>query len=141
MTSFTLNCISENEVDKAFSKEPDVHTFFEDYRNAYEQALNSGNFDYVENYFEYRSTAYFEMRDYIMEIQSERYQFQFAENHLIDSTIEDNIAFVDTFEIFFFTNAEGITTKYERSKVYTIKLDPLGSHLISKIEIKNTNRN
>ena len=67
--------------------------------------------------------------------------FNFMENHLIDSTVEENFAYLDTFELFYFTNAEGKTTKYERSKVYTIKLDPFGYHLISNIEIKNTTKN
>lgn len=135
--------VAKNEVKakQTILEKPDLHTFFADFRSAYEQAVNTGNFEYVEEYLEYRSPAFFEIRDYLSDIQGEGYTFNFTDNHLIDSTIEENNAYLDTFELFYFTNAEGKTTKYERSKVYTIKLDPFGYHLISTIEIKDTVRN
>lgn len=138
----TLSVVeNEGETERTILEEPDLHTFFADFRSAYEEAVNTGNFENVEEYLEYRSPAFFEIRDYLSDIQGEGYTFNFTDNHLIDSTIEKNIAYLDTFELFYFTNAEGKTTKYERSKVYTIKLDPFGYHLISSIEIKDTVRN
>jgi len=132
---------NEGETERTILEEPDLNNFFANFRSAYEQAVNTGDFEYVEEYLEYRSPAFFEIRDYLSDIQGEGYKFNFTDNHLIDSTIEENIAYLDTFELFYFTNEEGKTVEYERSKVYTIKLDPYGYHLISTIEIKHTVRN
>ena len=71
----------------------------------------------------------------MQDISGEGYSFDFITNEVTGIEVNDFYAIVDTYEEFFFTDAEGEEFYYERMKEYYIVIEDDGEFKISDITI------
>ncbi len=111
-----------------------------DFREAYETALNTGDYSYISNFLEKDSEAADELDDYITEVKGKGFSFDFQTNEVVSVEREENTYYVQTNEKFTFINQEGNETQYVRVKNYTLVNTGDGMR-ITKIDISETERN
>lgn len=110
---------------------------FYSFRDAYEAALNYEDLSIVSSYLLIGSSAYNDTAEFIGDIGSEYYYYDFLHDEVLSAYIEGSVIKVDTYEEFNFTNHLGDTIFYQRTKTYTFERNS-GSWLISKIDIDTT---
>ncbi|MCP3027932.1 zinc-ribbon domain-containing protein [Halobacillus sp. A5] len=136
------NFMEEEEVSTEnddMTKEAGIYV--EEFREAYEDALNAADYSYISSYLEEDSDAAFELEDYISEIDGQDYVFTFITNE-VQSTeqIDEETYIVTTNELFEFINNKGEETYYDRMKDYTLTSSSEGLKITS-ITINETIRN
>ncbi|GGD10056.1 TcaA NTF2-like domain-containing protein [Pontibacillus salipaludis] len=110
------------------------------FRSAYEQALNEHNFNLIEPYLQNGSHAEEELYDYLRELNSSVYTYDFKENSIIQANKSASDTFeVDMEEMFIFTNHLSEQTRYDRTKRYIVVYEN-GFYKIQKILINDTIR-
>ncbi|UOQ45580.1 hypothetical protein MUN89_06460 [Halobacillus salinarum] len=109
------------------------------FRDAYEQALNSKDFNIVSSFLAKDAGA--ELKNYIGKLKDKGYSYNFTNNEVTHSVQNDEDTYkITTNEKFIFTNHLGEQTKYDRNKTYTVEETDEGLKII-KITIEDTNRN
>ncbi|KGP91510.1 hypothetical protein N780_19755 [Pontibacillus chungwhensis BH030062] len=110
------------------------------FRSAYERALNEHNFSLMASYLQKGSYAEKELYDYILDLETSVYTYDFRENNVIQSKkVSEQLVEVDMEEMFIFTNHLGEQTRYDRTKRYMVVFEN-GSYKIQKILINDTIR-
>lgn len=103
-----------------------ARTFYYDFRDEYENALNAGNFDSVSSYFEEGSTTKQNYKDFVLQSREWDfdYQYTFLSNTAELEATSANTIVVTAHEIFelYKQNSSPKTVKNERTKRYTLKL-------------------
>ncbi|QHE63314.1 hypothetical protein FHE72_21730 [Rossellomorea vietnamensis] len=119
----------------------EANQFVLDFRDSYEQALNTRDYSLISNYLLSGSLAEEELVEYIGDLQDKDYSYDFRDNTILNSQEAEEGTFeITTNENFIFTNHLGEQTTYDREKIYTlIKED--SSFKIKKIDIHDTERN
>ncbi|WP_345242063.1 TcaA NTF2-like domain-containing protein [Pontibacillus salipaludis] len=113
---------------------------YQDFRIAYEDALNSRDYTTVAPYLLPGSKADLELEDYIGDLEDENYTYDFKENDVTNVVfVDDTTISLSSNESFVFTNHKGDQTHYERSKTYTIVYKD-GAYTIEEIDIFDTDR-
>jgi membrane-associated protein TcaA len=130
----------KDEGDEASASLDEANQFILDFRDSYEQALNSRDFSLIEPYMSEGSIADEELKEYIGELQDKDYSYEFTENQIIhtEEVGEDSFE-VTTNERFVFTNHLGEKTTYDREKIYTLMKED-SHYKIEKIDINETER-
>ncbi|WP_019413916.1 zinc ribbon domain-containing protein [Paenisporosarcina sp. TG20] len=114
--------------------------FFWNFRTAYEKALNSKDFNQVEYYLSKDTIARNEIEEFIGDIGTDYYHYDFLEDSIIEYDIQGDIAFITTFEEFDFTNHLDVVTNYKRNKRYEVHAPEGEMYQIVKIDILETQR-
>ncbi|KGP91526.1 hypothetical protein N780_20090 [Pontibacillus chungwhensis BH030062] len=113
---------------------------YQDFRSAYEDALNNRNYTTVAPYLLQGSKADLELEDYIGDLEDENYTYNFSENDVTNVVLVNEATIsLSSNESFIFTNHKGDQTHYERSKTYTIVYKD-GTYTIKEINIFDTDR-
>jgi len=110
------------------------------FRRLYETALNEGTYDYIAPYIMPGSQAEGELYDFVNDMYGKDFNYHFIRTEIMDVTLIDGGALVDTFEIFDFTDAEGQETHYERFKTYVMEIDEQLDIKVSAIDITDTEK-
>lgn len=129
----------EKEVSGPFSEES-LKIFVTDFRSAYEASLNEKNFSLIDEFLLESSIAREELVDFIGDIGDDYYLYEFIEDNVIEYEIQEEKAFVTTFEEFDFTNHLDDITNYKRNKRYEVVLNDGGQYRIATIDILDTVR-
>ncbi|WP_125553937.1 TcaA NTF2-like domain-containing protein [Salibacterium salarium] len=112
-----------------------------DFREAYQGAVESGMFRHAAPYVKENSEAHEGLTEYISDVASEDYDFNFTSDEVTGVEQVDGSEYqVDTREQFHFTNNQGDTTSYDREKRYHISLNEHDQPEIYKIDYLDTNR-
>ncbi|MFD1020279.1 zinc ribbon domain-containing protein [Thalassobacillus hwangdonensis] len=109
------------------------------FRIAYENALNTVDFSVAEDYLDFDSHAYHELKKYIETDVIDAFNFNFTLNEPLDVEMTSDGARVWMREQFIFTH-DGERTDYDREKLYHLRLDDAGNYKIWKIDILDTVR-
>ncbi|WP_431803890.1 TcaA NTF2-like domain-containing protein [Halobacillus andaensis] len=119
----------------------DAGNYVMEFRNAYEEALNAVDYSYISSYLIEGSEAALELQDYLTEIDSQGYTFNFTHNEVTSlEQMDEETSIVTTNERFTFTDQDGKETFYDRVKDYTlISMD--NGLKITSIDINETIRN
>ncbi|TMU83447.1 hypothetical protein FGG79_19760 [Bacillus sp. BHET2] len=139
--------IGEEEMDPVEGEESEesasldeANQYILDFRDSYEEALNSRDYSLIQSYMITGSVAEEELQEYIGELQDKDYSYEFTENNILHSEEVGNDTFeITTNEQFIFTNHLGEKTTYDREKIYTIIKEDT-SYKIEKIDINDTER-
>lgn len=119
----------------------EANQFVLDFRDSYEQALNTRDYTLISSYLLSGSLAEEELVEYIGDLQDKDYSYDFRDNTIINShEAEEGTFEITTNENFIFTNHLGEQTTYDREKIYTIIKED-SSFKIKKIDIHDTERN
>ncbi|WP_345242206.1 TcaA NTF2-like domain-containing protein [Pontibacillus salipaludis] len=110
------------------------------FRSAYERALNEHNFSLMASYLQKGSHAEKELYDYMLDLETSVYTYDFRENNVIQTKkVSEQLVEVDMEEMFIFTNHLGEQIRYDRTKRYMVVFEN-GSYKIQKILINDTIR-
>ncbi|CAN7190182.1 TcaA NTF2-like domain-containing protein [Rossellomorea sp. LjRoot5] len=139
--SFVFAEEEENlSADSSTSME-EANQFVLDFRDSYEQALNTRDYTLISSYLLSGSLAEKELVEYIGDLQDKDYSYDFRDNTILNSKeAEEGIFEITTNENFIFTNHLGEQTTYDREKIYTIIKED-SAFKIKKIDIHDTERN
>lgn len=102
-----------------------ARSFYYDFRNSYEDAVNYADFSYVSNFFQDGSKL---KRDYSGFVLDHRnfdfyYQYNFLTNDITDiKAVDSETLTLTSFELFEFYSTDDGDWKYEREKLYTLKV-------------------
>ncbi|MCA0987026.1 TcaA NTF2-like domain-containing protein [Guptibacillus algicola] len=111
------------------------------FRQAYEEALNSRDYSIISPFLLNNSTADKELKKYIGDLQDKGYSYEFTDNTVTDTeNLGENMFSVSTNEVFVFTNHLNEQIHYDREKTYYLSKEEDGFK-ITKIDIKDTDRN
>ncbi len=131
----------ESDIDE-FSFSAGDHVL--NFRDAYEQALNSKDYQLIEPFIEAGSAAEKELKKFVADLEKLTFHYEFTENVILDTEfVDDGMYRVTTKETFTYTHYEKDkeeVTDYEREKVYHVKATDDG-YKITKIDYKQTDRN
>ncbi|WP_142675599.1 TcaA NTF2-like domain-containing protein [Rossellomorea aquimaris] len=134
------NLSTELVAESSLSNE-DVNQYILDFRESYEQALNTRDYSLIASYLLSGSLAEEELIEYIGDLQDKDYSYNFKENTIMNTQETEEGTFeITTFEKFIFTNHLKEQTTYDREKIYTI-IKEGSSYKIEKIDINETERN
>ncbi|MGJ9458112.1 zinc ribbon domain-containing protein [Oceanobacillus sp. CF4.6] len=135
------NWIDENIASATTTVEgSDAGEFVLQFRDAYENSLNSKDFSLIESYLKVDSHAYDELEEYVGNLKDTAYTYEFTANEVMDTKeIDDSTIEVTTNEIFVFTNHLDEQIDYDRNKVYNVTITD-GGYKITKIDYVETNR-
>lgn len=126
--------------DYAFS----ASTYVLNFRDAYEQALNSKDYSIIASFIEKGSAAEKELKKFINDLDDMEFHYEFIKNDVLDSDLSDDDVYkVTTREKFMYTHYEKgkeEVTDYDREKVYHVKVTDDG-YKIAKIDYRETDRN
>lgn len=136
--SFILK--SKAEIAEEYFNEDVVNRFIDQFRYAYESALNNKDYELITDFFAPNAVAGKEIKDVISGIGDEYYHYNFTSNELKDLKVDSNNGTAKTYEEFYFTDDQSKTTLYQRDKTYNIALDNEGNLKIDTISIDNTRR-
>lgn len=125
------------ESDLALIQE--VAETYQAFRSAYEDALNFGNFTYVEPYLNGKSNVYKEMRKFIADMNPNSI-YVFSSNEVVDTEIIGDVIHLHVREKFYYTD-ERETLEYDREKRYEFEKNDYGGLHINKIHIEDTKKN
>ncbi|MFE3577507.1 hypothetical protein [Lysinibacillus sp. NPDC059133] len=115
-----------------------ARNFYYDFRNSHQDGLNTGDFNYISNYFEDGSAVKRSYRDFVLEHRDRdfEYSYTFLANDIIEMKATSSNTFEltsqETFELYELGDEPG-EWKNERTKLYKLKLIN-GSLYISSIE-------
>lgn len=114
------------------------------FRDAYEQALNSKDYSFIASFIQTGSAAEKELKKFISDLEDMQFHYEFTDNQIIDTEMVDDVTYqVTTREKFTYTHYEKgkeEVTDYDREKIYHVKETDDG-YKITKIEYKETDRN
>ncbi|WP_087974144.1 zinc ribbon domain-containing protein [Oceanobacillus rekensis] len=131
---------SPSETTTATVEDSDAGEFVLQFRDAYENSLNSKDFSLIESYLKVDSHAYDELEEYVGNLKDTAYAYEFTSNEVINTKeIDDSTVEVTTNEIFVFTNHLDEQIDYDRDKVYNVNITDDG-YEITKIDYVETNR-
>ncbi|WP_377887527.1 zinc-ribbon domain-containing protein [Alkalihalobacillus sp. R86527] len=133
----TLEKVGEDTVENSDSAEDHVLNF----RQAYENALNSRDYSIISPFLLSKSPADKELKKYIGDLQDKGYSYEFTDNTVTATEdLGEGMYSVSTNEIFVFTNHLNEQIHYDREKTYYLSKEEDGLK-ITKIVIKDTDRN
>lgn len=141
--------ISEAEKVKVSAQQAEINQekiynasiLYNDYRYAYQEALNDENFSYIENFLYGSGEAYTQLRDFIWDIEEYYYSYNFLTNEVLGGEVIDDKVYLNVYEVFNYTGEDGETTRYERWKEYILIEVTPNQFQIFKININDTNKN
>lgn len=102
-----------------------ARSFYYEFRNNYQDAVNYGDFSYVSNYFQDGTKL---KKDYSAFVLDHRdfdyyYNYNFLSNDITDIVaVDNNTLTLKSSELFEFYTSEDGDWKYEREKLYTLKV-------------------
>lgn len=119
--------------------EESLEEFYLNFRSDYEASLNAKDFSLIEKYLIPGNIAHQELEEFIGDIGSGYYLYEFLENSVNNIEIQQDQAFIETFEEFNFTNHAHDIINYQRSKLYEIIMID-GAYKIIGIDIWDTQK-
>lgn len=114
--------------------------FVLDFRDAYENAVNYGDYSEVESYLKPDSHAAKDLKGFINDMKDGYYYYEFEENLILGVHKKDDKTYeVETNELFTFVDDDGKVYEYDRDKMYTVEIIDKDFQ-ISKIEYTDTEK-
>ncbi|KHE73011.1 zinc-ribbon domain-containing protein [Halobacillus sp. BBL2006] len=128
------------EGEEDFFVKEEVGNFVLAFRDAYERALNTIDYQVISSYLRSGSKAEDDLKEYIGDLKDEGFSYNFTENTILSAKpYKGNSYLVTTNEKFIFTNHEGDQTHYDRYKDYVVEVSG-DEFQISRIDINETDR-
>ncbi|WP_186725518.1 zinc-ribbon domain-containing protein [Planomicrobium sp. CPCC 101110] len=135
----TVAAEEEEATDSEAFTEEALADFITHFRSAYQSALNSKDYSIVEDYLLENSETSKEVEDFIADIGTDYYLYEFITDNVTEYDIQEDAAFITTYEEFDFTNHLDEVTNYKRNKRYKI-VEGEDMYKIAEIDILDTER-
>src|SRR5690625_2466465 len=118
----------------------EVGQFVLEFRDAYENAVNYGDYSSVESYLKPDSHADKELKKFIKDMKDGYYHYEFEKNTVLGVEEKDDKTYeVETNEQFTFIDEDNKIYEYDREKNYIVELVD-EDYKISKIEYTDTQK-
>lgn len=121
-TSISLSFEHIEKEKAAADKQSEVEQVFYNFRQDYEDAIYTLNFDYIRDYFKPDSKMQKDYRKFIEDHETiAGYNYDFRTNEVTDvKALKDDQYELKSFETFYYSSDEEGTIYYERTKKYVI---------------------
>lgn len=121
-------------------KEMDVGSFVLSFRDAYEDAVNTGEYWYIERFLQVNSEVESGLKEFVADMRTGNYHYNFTINTITAvKEINDKQYEVDTNEMFVFTDTDGLVYDYDRIKKYHVD-EVAGGYELVKIDYVDTKK-
>src|SRR5699024_10634959 len=115
--NFDFDERNTSELKTDNEKEMDVGSFVLSFRDAYEDAVNTGDYWYIERFLQPNSEVESGLKQFVADMRTGNYHYNFTVNTITGvKKINDRQYEVDTNEMFVFTDTDGLVYDYDRIK-------------------------
>lgn len=138
--NFDFDERNTSELRSDNEKEMDVGSFVLSFRDAYEDAVNTGDYWYIARFLQPKSEVEKGLKQFVADMRTGNYHYNFTVNTITSvKKVKDNQYEVDTNEKFIFTDTDGLVYDYDRIKRYHVD-EVNGSYEIVKIDYIDTKK-
>lgn len=138
--NFDFDERNTSELKTDNEKEMDVGSFVLSFRDAYEDAVNTGDYWYIERFLQANSEVESGLKEFVADMRTGNYHYDFTVNTITGvKKINENQYEVDTNEMFVFTDTDGLVYDYDRIKRYHVD-EVGGGYELVKIDYVDTKK-